>query len=311
MNTPPPKNHHYVPQHFLKAWATPSTGEKLYRYRVIEHTGQLECRQAAIRKSASEDHLYELHFPDGSFEIESLVVTPILDEMGHKILARIRETPFQGLSQEQKKELAIYLACLEARHPETLKKMDISGDLEQMRQKMKVEVEPDVSRHSIDEVFDYVGASPSTGVMAFALFVRNERSGALARPFSDGLLEAEAIEYQFPEDCLLTSDFPCFRLGEYLGDALLYVVAISPRKSLIYSRKTNATALRQLPQQVRAELINFYSLGFAQKAFSSNDKHSAFVKSHLGWARRHTTTEARQRYLQHFLEDLFARHSIK
>jgi len=190
-----PVNHHYVPQHFLRAWGKSGSADRLYRFRAIPNNKKFECKEVSIRSSASQDNLYEIHLPDGSFEIESSVVTPELDEFGHKIMARIRSTSFHQLTAEEQRELAIYLVCLEARHPETVEKMNIRDQLERMRESMKAT--SSYAHKSIDEVLDYFAASPSIGVMSFAWFIQNERSGILGQPFSDGLIFARAIEFEF------------------------------------------------------------------------------------------------------------------
>ena len=302
-----PVNHHYVPQHFLRAWVKSGSENRLYRFKAIPNKKGIECKKVSIRYSTSQSNLYDIHLPDGNFEVESLIVTPILDEFGHKIISRIRESAFDQLSTEEKKELAVYLVCLEARHPETLNKMNCRDQLADIHETMKSTTSS--SHKSIDEVHDYFMASPSIGVISFALFIQNERIGNLDQRFSDGLLRACATEYVFDNNCLITSDFPCFREGDYLSN-FLYVVNISPRKALVYSDNSNINYLDKLPVHLMPEVFNFFVLGYAECAFGSNPDFCSFVEQHLGWARRFTTREEKQSYMKIFLMHLFARHGI-
>ncbi len=297
-----PKNHHFVPQHFLRAWAISGRNDRLYRYRFIPINGKFECKEVSIKHSASEEGLYDVVLPDGSFEIESCVVTPQLDEMGHKILSRVRNIPLSQLTEADKRELTIFLVGLEARHPETVEKMDVRDYIDTHREHLKT-----TSNHSnkaIDEVHDYLKASPSTGVMNLGWFIGNERSGHLGRPFSHGLMEAHAVEITFEEDVLLTSDFACFRTGDFTGK-FLFAAAISPRKATIYSPDQSVFVLNALDAKQKAAVINLYMLGQAQQAFANNKQFSAFVEQHLGWARRCTTQLAVQEYVKEFLSDMF------
>lgn len=296
-----PVNHHYVPQHFLRAWGKQGNPDRLYRYRSIPNVAMFECKEVAIRSSASRDNLYEIILPDGSFEIESSVVTPELDEFGHKIIDRIRDTSFHQLTNQEKRELAIYLVCLEARHPETLKKMNIRDQIDRMRELMKST--SSYSHNVIDEIHDYFKASPSTGVMAFALFVQNERTGFFDQPFSDGLVSAITIEKVFDSDCLITSDFPCFRVWHYLEN-FLYIIAVSPRKALIYSPNPDIKVFELIPEQAIPELVNLYVLGYAERAFGNTSHLGSFIEKHLGWARKLPTTEAKRAYVKNYLESV-------
>lgn len=302
-----PVNHHFVPQHFLRAWGKLESTDRVYRYRVVPNAAKFECKEVAIRSSASLNNLYEIKLPDGSFEIESSVVTPELDEFGHKIIDRIRNAPFHLLTDQEKRELAIYLVCLEARHPETLEKMNIRDQMGYMRESMKAT--SSYSPKIIDEVHDYLNASPSIGVMSLALFIKNERTGCLGQPFSDGLVSARVIEKIFDYDCLITSDFPCFRMGDYLKH-FLCIVAVSPRKALIYSPNPDIKVFDAIPTQLIPEVVNLYTLGYAERAFGNSPHLGSFIEQHLGWARKFPTTEAIQEYVRGFIFKLFTQHGI-
>lgn len=81
-----PRNHHFIPQYFLKAWQ--HAEGKIFRYRRLPSSGAMEIKSVAIKRTASIQDLYRINFPDGGFEVESSHVTPLIDEAGHKIIKR-------------------------------------------------------------------------------------------------------------------------------------------------------------------------------------------------------------------------------
>jgi len=69
-----PRNHHFIPQHFLKAWQ--QSDSKIFRYRRLPSSGEMEIKSVAIKRTVSIQDLYCINFPDGGFEVESSHVTP-------------------------------------------------------------------------------------------------------------------------------------------------------------------------------------------------------------------------------------------
>ncbi len=303
-----PINHHYVPQHFLRAWARPDAGDRLTRYQRIPGTDKFECKIVGIKNTASKDNLYQVSFPDGSFEIESSIMTPELDEPGHKIIDRVRTSPFDSLTHVERSELAVYLVCLEARHPDTLSQMDVREHLDDLRQKHKSDSRLD-PRH-VDEVIDYFKGSPSVGVIALGALVKNERNGALDTPFAKGLMNANVVELSFHDDVLLTSDFPGFRSGHFLGH-FFYAIAVSPRKALIYSPKNEVSHMQSLPSSLVSRLINLYTLAYAVRAYGEVDDVAPYVERYLGWARHLQKPGDEQAYVHQFLLEEFGRLSVR
>jgi hypothetical protein len=294
MNNQPPKNHHFVPQHFLKAWQ--SSEGKIIRYRHIPSTGAFEVKEVAIKKTASVNDLYRIEFPDGSFEIESTLVTPLIDEPGHKIIEKARISCATAWAAHDKRQLAYYLTCLEARHPEVLKAMNINDHLETLRRQMKSTRH--ASHESIDEVIDYLKQSRSLGEYAFGLLVQNETLPLIEQPFSDGLVAADMYEYGCESGGLICSDYPTSRWGNYLRE-LLFIIAISPRKALVYSNSPKGFG--QLPASVRTRLINLYTLAKAKTAYFTDASQSDFIAAHLGWATKLQTFDEQKRYISDFV----------
>ncbi len=297
MSNNPPKNHHFVPQHFLKAWQ--SSDGKIYRHRFIQHTGKFESKEVAIRRTASVDDLYRVQFPDGSFEIESSLVTPEIDEAGYKIIEKIRIGSLSQWTKTNKKSLAIYLTCLEARHPDVIEEMNVGAELEELRTQMK---EDGFARDkSVDEVVDYFQSSPSIGLIAFAYFLQNEKTPLLAQPFSDGILSANVREYTFSSDALICSSYPTSRWGDYLND-FLFVVAVSPKKAIVYSTSSDVDVFGYIPEIARINLINLYSLSKANLAYFKDTSKSKFIKQHLGWATKLKDLNAQKDYVAKFIQ---------
>lgn len=287
-----PKNHHYVPQHFLKAWANGKGN--LVRYRVIPATGKFEVKSVSVRKTASQEHLYRMGFEDGSFEIESTIVTPLVDEEGHKIINLVRGESYSALNNESKRKLAIYITQLIARHPDTIKLMDISSRLEELRAQLKSE--NNGSDQSVDDVINYFKSSDTLGVMPLAYFLQNESNPVLEKPFSESLMKAHAKEYIFETPVLLCSDYPAANWGNF-DDYIFCVLAISPTKAIIYSSHSNIDVFDMVSKNTLIRMINLYSIAKADAAFFIDNTQKVFVEKHLGWAKRHSDLDAQKEYV--------------
>lgn len=298
MRSKAPKNHHYVPQHFLKAWA--DERGYMFRYRYIPATGAFEIKPVSIRKSASRDHLYRMSFKDGSFEIESTILTPIVDEEGHKILELVRHRAFRDVRTEDKRLLANYITRLEARHPDIIEAMDMSDRLEELRVQLKSEKL--VRGESIDDVIDYLKSSDTLGLLPLALFLQNESKPMFGKPFSDSLMNAYTREYTFSEPVLLCSDYPVARWGDY-SKSVFCVLALSPTKAVIYSSSANIEVFDQVSANIRADIINLYTISKSEAAYFIDDSKCDFVKQHLGWAKRHQDLNAQKDYIGRYVSE--------
>ncbi|KPG77523.1 DUF4238 domain-containing protein [Pseudomonas libanensis] len=292
----PPRNHHFVPQHFLKAWQ--HENGRIYRYRRLPSSGAIEIKSVAIKHTASIQDLYRLDFADGGFEVESSFITPMIDEAGHKIIEKARGSSVQDWELGDRRQLANTLTLMEARHPDILKAMDVRQELELFRKEMKDGQRS--SHRSIDEVIDYLKASSSLGVLSLLLLAQNEQVPLIDEAFSDCLAAANMREYSWEPPCLLASDYPPSRWGHYLKDLLL-IIAIAPGKGLVYSSDPNVTVYDRLKPHTRARLINLYTLAKARTAYYIDDTQGEFVDTHLGWANDRTTLKEQQEYVTNFL----------
>lgn len=292
----PPRNHHFIPQYFLKAWQ--HAEGKIFRYRRLTSSGAMEIKSVAIKRTASIQDLYRIDFLDGGFEVESSHITPLIDEVGHKVIKKARGSSVQSWDLPARRQLAYTLSSLEARHPDILKVMDVRLALEFLRQKIKDE--QNFSHKSVDELIDYFKSSDSLGVMSLVLLTQNELLPLIAQPFSDGLLHASMREYSYEQSCLLCSDYPTSRWGHYLKD-LLFIIAISPAKALIFSNNPAIGVFDLLTPHARARLINLYTLGKARTAYYCDDAEGEFVSAHLGWALARPDISDQRQYVQDFL----------
>lgn len=292
----PPRNHQFIPQYFLKAWQ--HAEGKIFRYRRLPSSGAMEIKSVAIKRTASIQDLYRINFPDGGFEVESSHVTPLIDEAGHKIIKKARGSSVQNWEIPDRRQLANTLTSLEARHPDILKVMDVRSALDPLRQKIKAEKH--FSHKSVDELIDYFKGSDSLGVISLVLHTQNELLPLIAQPFSDGLLQASMREYSYERSCLLCSDYPTSRWGDYLKD-LLFIIAISPDKALVFSNNPAIVVFDLLKPHARARLINLYTLGKAQTAYYCDGAQGEFVSAHLGWALTRPDISDQRQYVQDFL----------
>jgi len=285
MSDNPPKNHHYVPRHFLKAWSF--DGKKLYRYKLQPWGGDLEVQKASLDGVASEHDLYTVEFPDGRFETETSHVTPQVDVPGFKVLERARSSSVCEFDAEDLRELANYVVLLEARNPKILKIMDIRPQLSEIAEQS---IRDGLKKADVDHVADYLKLG-NLGPVSLGLFIKNESDGRYGKPFAEGLASVELREYEFDSDRLLCSNYPAARWGKFDGELLL-VLAITPRKALVYSSSNRL--IDSIPDDLKAVLFNLYTLGKAEEAYYIDGAMGDFVRAHLGWAVDQTLEESRE-----------------
>lgn len=299
MNTP--RNHHYVPQHFLKAWQ--SSRGKIYSYRINPHTKVGEVKEASIKRSASQNDLYHIAFHDGGFEIETTIINPYIDDHGAELVEQARNTVISEWNNEEKSKLARYIVCLEARHPDVVDAMNIS--LPGIRERFKEQ--KIYSDEAVDHVFEYFETTQDVGKVALSALVQNEESARLEEPFANGLINSDFIEITPTTDQFICSNYPAGRWGHYLESVLLFL-AISPTKALIYSADRRMAQLyKSLPESVVIDLVNLYTLGKATIAYHTDNKKLEFVTEHLGWAKKLKNIDEQREYVGRFFDQALAK----
>ena len=285
MSDNPPKNHHYVPRHFLKAWS--ADGNKLYRYKLKPWVGYLEVQRASLDRVASEHDLYTVELPDGSFETETSHVTPEVDVPGLKFLEMARLSSVRDFDTKDLRGLANYVVFLEARNPKILNVMDVRSQLSEIAEQS---IREGLKKADVDRVTDYL-KKVNLGKLSLGLFIKNESDGRYGKPFAEGLASVELREYEFDSDRLLCSNYPAARWGKF-DEELLLVLAITPRKALVYSSR--AQLIDSVPDDLKAVLFNLYTLGKAEEAYYIDGSMEDFVRAHLGWAVDQTLEESRE-----------------
>lgn len=291
-----PRNHHYVPQHYLKAWE--SSKGTFYSYRINPFSKIAEVKKAGIKRSASEKDLYHIEFYDGSFEIENSIINPYIDDEGAFLVKEARDTNIANWGKDKKYNLARYIVCLEARHPNIIEKMNI--DLTDIKNGIKKEGL--FSEGAVNDVFNYFETSKDIGVIALSALIQNEKSPMLEEPFTDGLNSCSFLEFNFSKEMLICSNYPTGRWGHFLKDVLLFL-ALSPTKAIIYAKnKLALAAYDQLPKSILIDLINLYTLGNADVAYYVDDSKLDFISKHLGWAKKCKGIEAQREYVGCFLD---------
>lgn len=299
MTSNTPKNHHFVPKHFLREWKAPSG--KICRYRVIEHVGKNEIKEVGIDNIASQEDLYLQKYPDRDVEIETSVMRDLLDTPGSIVLNRARNSLVNEWSYDAKQELVVYLVCLEARHPEIMQVMDVKPHTEEIRSDLKIA--GGSSDKTVDEVVDMYDELDSTSVHMLEAFISNEKGSGFVHPLSSSLINGFFREYTFDSPCLVTSNYPAGRSG-YHGKDMFFPIAISPTKALVYSDRANSieTTDKLYRNKTLFKLINFYTVSKARDAFYFDDKQGDFIFEHLGWANKVKEGDEYKAYLECFLK---------
>lgn len=270
-----PRNHHYVPQYFLRAWSVDGNDKKTNRYQRVAHTGKVEFRKdASIRYCASEEDLYVISDGTDSAEFETIVMTEQLDTPGAEVVEKLRISGLGSLNDNGELfTLAKYVTSLEARNPKTIQKMRLSGrDLDAIRDQNLAYA----SSVAVNEVVDYF-RQLDTGKLAAGLFL------PLGGEFANALLRCLPLELKLPQGWLVTSDYPVGRVGDYRQQFMLSL-AVAPKHAVLWFPDPKTRLLvSELPEKAQAHLVNFLTIGDADVAFTTVGEPDAFVSAQLGW----------------------------
>ena len=301
-----PRNHHYVPEHFLRAWATGQQKTKVNRYRRIAHTGQIEFRcDVSIRSCASEQDLYVISDGTDAAEFETTVMTDQVDTPGAQVIAKVRDNGLASLDNGMEDSaigrnanelltLAKYIVSLEVRNPKTIESMQLS---EIELQRVCEAASSSGSAASVDELMALLGRI-DTGKYNAGLIA------ALDYDFPQQILQCYPLEIKFLGDCLVTSSYPVGRVGNYTARFLLSL-SVAPDYALVWFPSTEMrTLVQQLPRESQAKLVNFLTLGNANAAFTKLDNPDPFVSDHLNWKKDLAFNQQKER-LSNFLQTIF------
>lgn len=278
-------NDHYVPQHFLRAWACDAEQKKINAYRRIEHTGQVDFKpnkQRSIVSSASHQDLYQITDGVRTAEFESSVMTRGVDTPMSNVIFKLRASGLKTLNQDEKKLLCRYLVILEGRNPQVINQMQLSpADLHSISQDISKsgiasnEAIEDV-RVFFERIFAHSGAASAGAYAGFAHF-----------PDAEALMSKKCIEVTRNDARgYLTSNYPVGRENDFCNPNCLLTIAISPSKALVFSNEMVCQRIVASPDNEKWRMIDLQTLARATDAFTLLPTIDPFVVRHLGWKLR-------------------------
>jgi hypothetical protein len=275
-------NDHYVPQHFLRAWACDAEQKKIYAYRRIEHTGEVDFKPnkpRSIVSSASHEDLYQITDGVHTAEFETSVMTRGVDTPMSAVIQKLRGYSLDTLNDDEMSLLCRYVVILEGRNPKVIDQMQLSAaDLLNIFSDIKKsgtvsEKTIDETRPFFEKIFAQSGAA-SAG--AYAGFGHLPDAAALMRKKCIEVTRDDTRGY-------LTSNYPVGRENDFLDEKCVLTIAISPSKALVFSSEKVCQQIAASPNKEKWRMIDLQTLARATDAFTSTNTIDVFVVNHLGW----------------------------
>ena len=241
-------NDHYVPQHFLRAWACDAEQNKIRAYQRIEQTGQVVAyltKPRSIVSSASQKNLYQITDGVETAEFETIIMTRDVDTPMSDVVLKLRSSGLSSLDQDEMVLLCRYVVILEGRNPEVMKQMQLSAadvgeifaDIEKNGSFSKGAIE-DV-RKLTEQMFAASGAA-ATG--AYAGF------GHL--PDAAALMQKKCIEITRDDaKGFLTSNYPVGRAKDFHDPNCLVTLAVSPTQALVFANEMTCQTFSRSPSR--------------------------------------------------------------
>lgn len=280
-----PRNHHYVPQHFLKAWSVDPERNKIHRYKWISAANRVEFKTGrSIELSASAHDLYTLSNSTETHEFETSIMTARLDTPGSEILRKIRDDGIGRLSAAERNAFAHYLVALEGRNPVVMKQMSLSAEMIDDIA-AKLEQEHKGGRGSFGQIAEFLKKLNSTGTLAAAAYV-----GGGSKEHARAILDQQWVElHTEPSRPFFTSNYPVGRCAWFDRDDFFACLAVSPIRALFFVPKTQvwyATLTRPEGRRLAVQMLKMLTLRNASEAYTSDPVCSAFVTEELSWRER-------------------------
>lgn len=274
-------NDHFVPQHFLRAWATDLNKKKLFGYQRIQQTDAIKFQERSIVSSASAKNLYQITDGKETAEFETRIMTDAVDTPMSEVIAKLRSVGLAKLSQSDREILARYITILEARNPKVIEQMTLSEvDLEKiMAEQLKSPVSP--------EAVAYVGnfmksILPSSGKAAAGMFAGWGHGIDSTALLNKGWVEVNRID----GTTFLCSNYPVGRHGQYEDEKSIIALAVSPTQGMLFVPIGLKDTFQKGPASKLSRMIDLFTLGRATEAYSISDSPNKFVMDHLGWMLR-------------------------
>ncbi len=276
-----PINHHFVPQHFLRAWASNTDKSLIGRYRFIEKIKRVVFDgRKSIARVASLDNLYTLTDGKDSAQFETSVMTEALDTPTSPLIEKVRDQGLASLSLKipasdtlSEAEMFLrYVIALETRNPKTMAVLGMSAD---EISAMGKNVDPSISTKSRDEVIALI-QSVNVNTLISGLLVQSDDT-------YKKLLSAATHELRLDQDLLFTSNYPVGRLGSY-DKHFLVVLAISPRHALFWGNSLLPSELATLSSDKQAKAVNFLTLKLSDEVYYKDNSAISFVSENWNWS---------------------------
>ncbi|MEZ2354905.1 DUF4238 domain-containing protein [Caballeronia sp. RCC_10] len=288
-----PRNHHYVPKHFLKAWSVDPARQKVHRYKWIPAAGKVEFKRGKpITACASANDLYTLSNSTETHEFESSVMTDLLDTPGSKILRKIRHEGIRQLSATERTLFAQYVVSLEARNPVVMEKMHLSGEtIDRMATALALKHQ-DV-QGDIGSVAALMKGLRSTGTLAAGAYVR---FGGMDH--ARALSSRQWVELQTdPSRPFFTSNYPVGRCAWFDREDFFACLAVSPTLALFFVPQTQAwhSALCRQGGRLAARMLSLLTLRGASEAYTRDSVCAAFIVDELSWRKRRTVEPGQEK----------------
>jgi Protein of unknown function (DUF4238) len=284
-----PKDHHYVPAFYLRAWEDASTS-KLMEFRKVTAGGEVKVvsKPVSAQSTGYQKHLYsrETATPgqlDHSFESEFL---KYLDEDASKVIRRILAGDL-AIEREGRKDWARFLVALMMRAPEDIAAYNAGFD--DLWNKPAQELEDWYDRVRLRE-------SPATLAALLSTMPKHEREEQRVKALGEVLEQNRAIglldelkwsirSVDTAKLPLMTSDRPVvtnFRLG--FPDGFLFM-PLSP-KMIFVAQVGRAPELDVMRDGTDNEVMKFCNRAVVMQAqhyvWASTDRHEAYVRRWIG-----------------------------
>lgn len=272
-------NDHYVPQHFLRAWACDEGGKKLHRYKRIAHTGRVEFKEQSIISSGSGQDLYQISDGEKKAEFETSVMTKAVDTPFSPVLEKFHFSGLKSLSQDERGKLARYIVILEGRNPHVIGLMQegVTNNIDVLLEPAK---EDGISDATIAEMQGLLERMlPTLGAAAAGMF-----AGWGHGQEAKALLEKQWVEIDFDKsEALVTSNYPVGRWNWYTNPDSYLLLALTPRKALVIGNEKYCQTFLRATRQIQARVLNLMTIARATEAYCRSNSRSLFVERHLGW----------------------------
>lgn len=288
-----PVNHHFVPQHFLRAWASNADKSLIGRYRYIDAINKVVFDGGkSIARVASADNLYTLTDGQDAAQFETSVMTEALDTPTSPLIEKVRDQGFASLRRRttdsdtlSEAEMFLrYVIALETRNPKTIAVLGMSAD---EISAMGDDIDPSISIKSRDEVIALL-QSLNVNTLISGLLVQNDDT-------FKRLLSANTHELNLDQDLLFTSNYPVGRLGIY-DRHFLVVLATSPRQALFWGNGLLLSELAILSPEGQAKAVNFLTLKSSDEIYYKDKSMISFVSENWNWNHGLSSVQEVQRF---------------